>query len=303
MNITLTKFFNNWIEWIKFEKRLSKQTLKAYCSDLNLFISHLQTYKNKEIELSDLERLNQTDLTSWFFSRINDGNSHRSNARTLSSIKSFLNFLLRKKKIKSSIFLRLKGPKFVSSLPRPLTKNQVTKLLKSVLLEKEDWIGMRDLSILLLMWGYGLRISEALNLKINDLKSEDLRILGKGEKIRLIPISIEIIIYIKQMILQCPFDLTKYGFVFIGKRGKKLKAEIIQKEIRKLRNQLMLPEETTPHSLRHTFATQLLENMVDLRSIQEILGHSSLSTTQKYTRVNSVRLRAILEKNHPRANG
>lgn len=161
---------------------------------------------------------------------------------------------------------------------------------------------MRDLSILLLMWGYGLRISEVLNIKVNDLQSEDLRIIGKGEKIRLIPISKEIVFYIKEMILKCPLDTNKYGFIFIGKRGKKLKAEIIQKEIRKLRNQLMLPEETTPHSLRHTFATQLLENMVDLRSIQEILGHTSLSTTQRYTKVNSDRLKAILEKNHPRAS-
>ena len=303
MNITLRKIFNNWIEWINFEKRLSTQTLKAYSSDLNLFISHLQAYKNKEIKLSDFESLDQTDLTSWFFSRISDGNSHRSNARALSSIKSFLHFLLKKKKIKNSIFLRLKGPKFVSSLPRPLTRNQVHKLLKSILLEKEDWVGMRDLSILLLMWGYGLRISEVLNLKIIDLQSDDLRILGKGGKIRLIPISKEIIFCIKEMILKCPFDSHKNEFIFIGKRGKKLKAEIIQKEIRKLRNHLMLPEETTPHSLRHTFATQLLENMVDLRSIQEILGHSSLSTTQKYTKVNSDRLKIILEKNHPRANG
>ena len=199
--------------------------------------------------------------------------------------------------------MNLKGPKFVDSLPRPLTRNQVHKLLKSILLEKEEWIGMRDLSILLLMWGYGLRISEVLNLKIIDLQSEDLRILGKGEKIRLIPISKEITSYIIEMTQRCPFNFHKNEFIFIGKRGKKLKAEIIQKEIRKLRNQLMLPEETTPHSLRHSFATQLLENMVDLRSIQEILGHSSLSTTQRYTKVSSDRLKAVLEKNHPRASG
>jgi len=184
-----------------------------------------------------------------------------------------------------------------------LTRNQVHKLLKSILLEKEEWIGMRDLSILLLMWGYGLRISEVLNLKIDDLQSKDLRILGKGEKIRLIPISKEITSYINEMTQRCPFNFNKNQFIFVGKRGKKLKAEIIQKEIRKLRNQLLLPEETTPHSLRHSFATELLENMVDLRSIQEILGHSSLSTTQRYTKVNSDRLKAVLEKNHPRASG
>ena len=197
--------------------------------------------------------------------------------------------------------MRIKGPKFNSNLPRPLSHNQVRKIFKNIVENKQKWVGMRDLSIILLMWGYGLRISEVLNLKLSDLQSNDLSIFGKGKKTRLIPIAEEVSMFLKQMIKKCPFEFDEKNFIFVGIRGKKLKAEIIQKEIRRLRNSFMLPDNTTPHSLRHTFATELLENMVDLRVIQEILGHSSLSTTQKYTKVSSDRLRDVISKNHPRA--
>ena len=301
MKSQLEVFIHKWIEWIEHERRLSNQTVKAYKKDLFLFIKHLEEYKNKKIVFLDLENLDQSDLTSWFYYRINKGISHRSNARSLSSIKSFLNFLIKKKIIKYSIFVRIKGPKFDNTLPRPLSKNQVNSIFKNIAFNKVKWIGMRDLSIILLMWGYGLRISEVINLRLSDLQSSDLHIFGKGKKTRLIPIANEIIIFLKEMIKNCPFSFDKNNFIFLGKRGKKLKAEIIQKEIRKIRKTFLLPENTTPHSLRHTFATELLDNMVDLRVIQEVLGHSSLSTTQKYTKVSSDRLKEVLSKNHPRA--
>ena len=300
-NNLLQKFVKEWIDWIIHERRLSEKTVKSYKIDLSFFLQHLKEYKNKSINFSDLERLDQSDLTSWFYKRINNGISHRSNARSLSSIKSFLHFLIKKKIIKYSLFMRIKGPKFNSNLPRPLSHNQVRKIFKNIVENKQKWVGMRDLSIILLMWGYGLRISEALNLKLSDLQSNDLSIFGKGKKTRLIPIAEEVSMFLKQMIKKCPFEFDENNFIFVGIRGKKLKAEIIQKEIRRLRNSFMLPDNTTPHSLRHTFATELLENMVDLRVIQEILGHSSLSTTQKYTKVSSDRLRDVISKNHPRA--
>lgn len=300
-NNLVQKFVKQWIDWIIHEKRLSEKTVKSYKTDLSFFLQHLKEYKNKSINFSDLERLDQSDLTSWFYKRINNGISHRSNARSLSSIKSFLHFLIKKKIIKYSLFMRIKGPKFNSNLPRPLSHNQVSKIFKNIVENKQKWVGMRDLSIILLMWGYGLRISEVLNLKLSDLQSNDLSIFGKGKKTRLIPIAEEVSMFLKQMIKKCPFEFDENNFIFVGIRGKKLKAEIIQKEIRRLRNSFMLPDNTTPHSLRHTFATELLENMVDLRVIQEILGHSSLSTTQKYTKVSSDRLRDVISKNHPRA--
>lgn len=300
-NNLLQKFVKEWIDWIIHERRLSEKTVKSYKTDLSFFLQHLKEHKNKSINFSDLERLDQSDLTSWFYKRINNGISHRSNARSLSSIKSFLHFLIKKKIIKYSLFMRIKGPKFNSNLPRPLSHNQVSKIFKNIVENKQKWVGMRDLSIILLMWGYGLRISEVLNLKLSDLQSNDLSIFGKGKKTRLIPIAEEVSMFLKQMIKKCPFEFDENNFIFVGIRGKKLKAEIIQKEIRRLRNSFMLPDNTTPHSLRHTFATELLENMVDLRVIQEILGHSSLSTTQKYTKVSSDRLRDVISKNHPRA--
>lgn len=300
-NNLVQKFVKQWIDWIIHERRLSEKTVKSYKTDLSFFLQHLKEYKNKSINFSDLERLDQSDLTSWFYKRINNGISHRSNARSLSSIKSFLHFLIKKKIIKYSLFMRIKGPKFNSNLPRPLSHNQVSKIFKNIVENKQKWVGMRDLSIILLMWGYGLRISEVLNLKLSDLQSNDLSIFGKGKKTRLIPIAEEVSMFLKQMIKKCPFEFDENNFIFVGIRGKKLKAEIIQKEIRRLRKSFMLPDNTTPHSLRHTFATELLENMVDLRVIQEILGHSSLSTTQKYTKVSSDRLRDVISKNHPRA--
>ena len=300
-NNLVQKFAKQWEDWIIHERRLSEKTVKSYKTDLSFFLQHLKEYKNKSINFSDLERLDQSDLTSWFYKRINNGISHRSNARSLSSIKSFLHFLIKKKIIKYSLFMRIKGPKFNSNLPRPLSHNQVSKIFKNIVENKQKWVGMRDLSIILLMWGYGLRISEVLNLKLSDLQSNDLSIFGKGKKTRLIPIAEEVSMFLKQMIKKCPFEFDENNFIFVGIRGKKLKAEIIQKEIRRLRNSFMLPDNTTPHSLRHTFATELLENMVDLRVIQEILGHSSLSTTQKYTKVSSDRLRDVISKNHPRA--
>ena len=302
MKTEILHSLTQWIEWIKFERRLSQETVKAYKSDLNFFLKHLQKYKNKTINFSDLEGLDQSDLTSWFFKRINNGVSHRSNARSLSAIKSFLNFLIKKNIIKYSSFIRMKGPKFDSTLPRPLSKNQIINIFDNISEKKSKWVAMRDLSIIFLMWGYGLRISEVLNIKVLDLRSNDLNIFGKGKKTRLIPIAKEVVSFLKEMIKNCPFGFEENSFVFVGIRGKKLKAEIIQKEIRRLRNTFMLPDNTTPHSFRHTFATELLENMVDLRMIQEILGHSSLSTTQKYTKVSSDRLKEVLLKNHPRAN-
>ena len=151
------------------------------------------------------------------------------------------------------------------------------------------------------MWGYGLRIGEALELKVKDLKSPDIKIQGKGGKFRLVPINKTFLKYMKTMVEERPFSGDTNSYLFLGVRGKKLKASIIQKLIRSLRKKLLLPENTSPHSLRHTFATTLLESMIDLRSIQELLGHSSLSSTQKYTSVSSSRIRSVLERHHPRS--
>ncbi len=291
--------FNNWKLWIENEKRLAFKTTQSYCIDLKSFLNFLRNHYNSEVDLKIIINADEDDLSSWFYERLKKGLSHRSNARALSSLKSFFTFLISKKLIQSSKILKIKGPKFLESLPRPLTESQTLKLMNDIKTEREKWIMMRNLSVLILMWGYGLRISEVLNIKLKDTYMEDFRILGKGGKIRVIPIAKEINIFIKKMTKECPFKINSDDFIFLGKKGGKLKPEIIQRLVRKIRERLILPENTTPHSLRHTFATELLQNFADLRSIQELLGHSSLSTTQKYTSVNKDYLREILEKNHP----
>jgi integrase/recombinase XerC len=300
-NCDINSLNEEWIQWLECEKRLSKNTIDAYKIDLKCFTKFLSTFKNKQVDLNDIKKLSEDDLTSWFYEKLNNGSSHRSNARSLSSVKSFIIFLLKKKKIISSGFLRIKGPKFKNSIPRPLSIGQVRNLIRETYEEKDKWVSMRNLSIILLMWGYGLRISEVLELRLSDLKGIELRITGKGKKVRILPILDSVWKFVKCMVSECPFNIEKQDYIFLGKRGKQLKASIIQKLIRDLRTKLMLPDNATPHSLRHTFATELLENMVDLRYIQELLGHSSLSSTQKYTGVSSGRLRTIIEKYHPRA--
>ena len=290
-----------WQEWIIAEKRLSFNTQKSYQRDLYYFLDFLKKYINKPIELNDLENLDSDSITSWFISRIKSGVTHRSNARSLSSIKSFLSFLVKNKLIKFSSILRLKGPKFNFELPRPLSQNQVIKIVEKICQGTKEWLVLRNFLIIILMWGYGLRISEVLNIKKDDLKVSDLVIIGKGNKSRIIPISLETLNLLKKLNKISSENIINNDFVFLGIRGKKLKPEIVQRLIRNIRNELMLHEKTSPHSFRHTFATNLLEEMVDLRSIQELLGHSSLSTTQKYTKVSQERLKEIIEKNHPRS--
>ena len=299
MNKMLESAINEWRDWITNEKRLSNNTILSYVRDLRSFVSFIHSHYGIQMEFKDLEKINEDDLTGWFFQRIKNNLSQRSNARALSSIKSFFTFLIKERLIKSSVILFINGPKFRNSLPRPLTKNQVNKIFRFVQYEKTKWILIRNLSVLILMWGYGLRIGEVLNLRKKDLSFSGIRIKGKGGKIRVIPMLEKFIIFIKTLEKECPFILESDQFFFRGKRGGTLQPTIIQKLIRDIRKTLCFSENVTPHSLRHTFASELLENFTDLRTIQELLGHSSLSTTQRYTAVSTKRIQNMLEKNHP----
>ena len=299
MNKIVESVICEWSNWIKNEKRLSNNTILSYIRDLKSFMSFLDSHYGNQIEFKDIERVSEDDITGWFFQRIKNSISQRSNARALSSIKSFFTFLTKKKLIKSSAILFINGPKFKNSLPRPLTKKQVAEIFKFVKYEKTKWILIRNLSVIILMWGYGLRISEVLNLRKKDLNFSGIRIKGKGNKIRVIPILEKVIFFIKTLEKECPFILENDQFFFRGKRGGALQPTVIQKLIRDIRKTLYFSEKVTPHSLRHTFASELLENFTDLRTIQELLGHSSLSTTQRYTAVSTTRIQNMLEKNHP----
>ncbi len=304
MNETnINQYKTKWNSWLKNEKRLSNNTVKAYQRDLNGFIFFLRDYLNKNINLEVIKDLNERTIRSWFFFKLKRESLPRSNARRLSAIKSFLLYLKKTEVIKTSKILSIKSPKYKTSLPRPLTVNQVEKIISLIKNNKKEWIAKRNLSIVFLMWGFGLRISEVLSIKLKDIQSEDLiSIIGKGGKERLIPIYEEIKKNLHEMTSLTPFNIGKDDHIFVGIKGNKLHPTIIQKEIRKIRQELMLPDNTTPHSLRHSFATLLLDNMVDLRSIQELLGHTSLSTTQKYTSVDSNRMKEIINDFHPRSS-
>ncbi|MFL2661009.1 MAG: tyrosine-type recombinase/integrase [Alphaproteobacteria bacterium] len=297
----MSSFFEEWKTWIKSQKRLSNNTISSYTRDLRAFNIFIKSFKNSKLNLKILSELDEDDLSAWFYERLKNSISHRSNARALSALKSFMNYLIKANVIKNSKILTIKGPKFLESLPRPLSSKQIQKIIAEIKNGKVKWIIMRNLSIIILMWGYGLRISETLNIKVSDLLRSELRVIGKGQKVRLIPMREELVSFIFKMLENMPFIYKDDSFVFLGEKGKKLKPEIIQRVIREIRNKCLLPDNTTPHSLRHTFATELLHNLVDLRYIQELLGHSSLSTTQKYTSVDSEHLKNILEKKHPRA--
>ena len=299
MNKILESAINEWCDWITNEKRLSNNTILSYVRDLRSFVKFINSHYGNQMEFKDLKKINEEDLTGWFFQRIKNNLSQRSNARALSSIKSFFTFLTKKRLIKSSVILFINGPKFRNSLPRPLTKNQVNEIFRFVKYEKTKWILIRNLSVIILMWGYGLRIGEVLNLRKKDLSLSGIRIKGKGGKIRVIPMLEKFIIFIRTLEKECPFVLESDQFFFRGKRGGTLQPTIIQKLIRDIRKTLCFSENVTPHSLRHTFASELLENFADLRTIQELLGHSSLATTQRYTAVSTKRIQNMLEKNHP----
>ena len=302
MESKLKQSLNSWLEWLDFEKRLSSNTVLAYKNDLESFLLFLEDYNSCKVDMKILKDSDKTSIRGWFYQRIQKGITPRSNARALSSIKNFFLFLIKKKIISSSKVLQVKSPKFKDSLPRPLSLKQMIDIIKSLKANKKEWVARRNISILLLLWGVGLRISEALNLKYTNINSgEQIIIKGKGNKERIIPLTKEIKKYLDEMISITPISISHQDFIFLGEKGKKLNPSIFQKEIRNLRIKQLLPDSTTPHSFRHTFASQLLENRVDLRTIQELLGHESLSSTQKYTQIDLTKIRKAIHTFHPRS--
>lgn len=299
----LNKIISDWLLWIKTEKRLSVNTLHAYQRDFHLFLIFLLEHHNENINFEILKKVDDKAIRSWFFYRLKKGTTRaRSNARALSSIKSFFNFLKKIYLIDSSKVLKIKSPKYQEGLPRPLSISEIEKIIFSQNHKKKEWVKRRNIGIFLLLWGYGLRISEALNLKIKDFDSDEYIIItGKGNKQRFLPILKEIKEYILKLINLMPFKLDRNSYIFLGVKGRKLNPVIIQREMKKLRLKMFLPETTTPHSLRHSFATQLLQNNTDLRTIQELLGHESLSSTQKYTAVDLRKIKKTIDEFHPRS--
>ncbi len=305
----INQALNTWISYIKNEKRVSPHTVDAYFRDINAFINFLIEHIGGPLSLRNLETLQASDFRAFMAQKKRDGNGTKTVARLMSSIRSLFEYFERIEILKNNAIHNVRMPKLPQSIPKPLTYEQAKDLIIDTqnpdFNEKTPvWVQIRNKCIFLLLYGCGLRISEALELNIKDAPIEDwqdtIRVKGKGNKYREVPIIPDVRINIKKYIEVYP---KKYNFndpLFIGVRGERLSPRIVQIIMQKMRASLNLPENATPHSLRHSYATHLLQAGVDLRSIQELLGHSSLSTTQMYTKVNQKELLDVHKKAHPR---
>ncbi len=287
------------------ERRLSPKTLEAYQRDLAAFFGFLTGHLDDPLTLSALQALGLRDFRSYMAQRRRGSAGLGSNslARNLSALRTYFRFLKRNYNIDNDAINLLQGPKVKKPLPKPISPDDSRKLVNvGASVDKRAWVQSRDSAVLLLLYGAGLRISEALSLKANILPiGESLRITGKGNKTRIVPILPIIKKAIVQYIDLCPHPLTPNQALFRAIRGGALSPRSVQKTVQKLRSSLGLPETTTPHALRHSFATHLLAGGGDLRTIQELLGHASLTSTQVYTDVDATRLMNVHMATHPRS--
>ncbi|MFD1746430.1 tyrosine recombinase XerC [Rhizobium helianthi] len=293
-----------WLESLGNERRLSANTLTAYERDTRQFLQFLTGHLGGPARLADLHTLRTADLRAFLAQRRRDGSGSRSLGRHLAGLRSFLRYLERKGLVNAAAAGAIRAPRQPKSLPKPLTDRQALEVVsKQAQMHEEPWIAARDCAVLTLLYGCGLRISEALGLTPVDVpeNATALRVLGKGGKTRLVPLLPSVLQAIQHYMSLCPYPLAEAQPLFRGARGGPLQPAIIQREMQKLRSALGLPDNATPHALRHSFATHLLAGGGDLRTIQELLGHASLSTTQVYTGVDSARLLDVYDRAHPRA--
>lgn len=293
-----------WLESLAGERRLSANTLEAYERDTRQFLTFLTGHLGGPARIADIHTLRPADLRAFLAARRRQGSGARSLGRHLAGLRSFLRHLERQGLVNAAAAGAIRAPKQPKSLPKPLTDRQaLTVVTKDAQLHDEPWIAARDAAILTLLYGCGLRISEALALLPADLTpgAATLRITGKGGKTRMVPLLAVIIDTVETYKKLCPYVLSPEQPMFRGARGGTLQPAIVQRGMQKLRGALGLPETATPHALRHSFATHLLAGGGDLRTIQELLGHASLSTTQVYTGVDTARLLDVYDRAHPRA--
>lgn len=297
-NVTddLKSIISDWLKYLKEQKFYSANTIEAYLLDLSLFFNFLIKHKGKITKKTSLEQLNLSDFRA-FSANLSSNRIATSRARGISAIKSFFKYCERKNYLKNEYIFLLKSPKIPKSIPKALNvENTQAAISESANIEifknnSEEWISVRDSVLLQLIYACGLRISEALALKKSDItESKILKIKGKGGKERFVPLLDDVYKSINYLTKICPYCGEKEAYIFYGKRGKQLDPAVFQQVVRTVRINLGLPESTTPHAFRHSFATHLLENSGDLRTIQELLGHSSLATTQRYTKVDSKRI-------------
>ena len=297
-----------WLAFLANERAYAENTLEAYERDIRQFFCFLDGHFKHPAALGDLNRLTPQDLRAFMASRRGEGTASRSLSRAISALRMFFRFLERAKLLKNRAVLAVALPKIPFSVPKPLTIPKAMDVMQESAASQnrgqEKWIGARDGAALLLLYGSGLRVSEALGLPRREAPvppRDIVRVKGKGGKERLVPVLPAVQKAVVRYIELCPYPLPPEGPLFRGAKGGRLSPRILQLLMARMRDALGLPETATPHALRHSFATHLLGNGADLRVIQELLGHASLSTTQIYTEVDREALLRIYDRAHPRA--
>lgn len=294
-----------WQDWLKDEKRASPHTCLAYRRDLADFLGFLADYRGGAVGLTTLQALTIGDLRAWLAARAGAGLARSSTARALSTLRGFFRWLKRRGLADNAALAGLRTPKLPKAVPKALTAAEAEEAIATVAeLSNDDWIGKRDTAVLLLLYGCGLRIGEALSLtraRAPRPGQQTLLVTGKGNKQRMVPLLPVVTEAIADYLAACPFAQQKDQPLFLAKRGGPLTARQVQQRLQALRQLLGLPDSATPHALRHSFATHLLAAGGDLRAIQELLGHASLASTQRYTEVDVAGLLEVYDRAHPRA--
>jgi len=292
-----------WLDWLTHEKRASPHSVDGYGRDLAAFLRFLQEHLGHLPTLDDLGALLPADFRAYLAQRFGEGLARSSAARALSALRGFFRFLDRRGLCSNAALGTVRTPRLPKSVPKALTEDEAAQSLETVeALALHPWMGKRDLALLTLLYGCGLRLGEALGLTRGEApRGDSLVVTGKGNKQRVVPVLPIVRAALDDYLADCPWQLEPGAPLFVGARGGALNPGVVQRQVRRLRAALGLPDTATPHALRHSFATHLLASGGDLRSIQELLGHASLSTTQRYTTVDATRLMEVHRAAHPRA--
>lgn len=300
----LFEIIERWQHNLTMERRLSLLTGEAYQTDMKEFMSFLFDYMEKTIDVSDLKKLTVQDFRSFLVYRAGQKASRASVARGMSALRNFFKFLTRNDILENTAVMAVRTPRAAKVLPKPLAPNDALRFLQAAEeLANVPWQGKRDKALYTLLYGCGLRIAEALALNIADfpLNGDAFTITGKGNKQRLVPLLPAVKSAIRSYLKVHPNPSPKSP-LFVGTRLERINPGVVQRNVRAVRRYLNLPATVTPHALRHSFATHLLQGGGDLRTVQELLGHASLSATQRYTQVDMVHLQQVYEHAHPRAH-
>lgn len=291
----------DWLQWLTSERRASPHTIEAYQTDLLAFLTFLHSHTNTPITEQQLLGCKPYDFRAWLAHRHNKNYTSTSTARALSVVRNFYRFLNKQKSLEHNAIFHIRSPKLNKPLPKALTEEEALHATDNIKnLSDINWIAKRDTAIVTLIYGCGLRISEALSITQNSIRNDILHIIGKRNKERIVPILPIVQEALDAYISACPYTIGNDTLIFLGSRGGPLNRRIVNQQLQKLRSWLGLPDNTSSHSFRHSFATHLLNKGGDLRTIQTLLGHKNLSTTQRYTALDTEHLKAIYQQNHPR---